>query len=110
VTDHATKVTWQRNVESGSSSWAGVKAYCDALTLDGGGWRLPSVKELLAIIDLCRKAPAFDPAIFPGTPNELFWSSTAMVANPSQAWFVYFGEGNADSHDVDTMSLARCAR
>ena len=110
VLDTATKLTWQRNVDPGQYTWADAKAYCDTLTLDGGGWRLPAVKELLSLIDLCRTYPVVNPEVFPDTPAELFWSGTLVAGGPANAWFVYFGEGNADSHEVSTLSFARCVR
>jgi hypothetical protein len=108
--DTATGLTWQRQVESGALTWSDAKAYCGALAQDGGGWRLPAVKELLSLVDLCHPYPVVNGDAFPGTPPELFWSSTTVAGTTGSAWFVYFGEGNADSHDMSTPSYARCVR
>ena len=66
VTDHDTGLQWQDqpntdadndayNSETTESNrarqWIHAKAYCDSLNLDGGGWRLPAITELDAIVD-----------------------------------------------------------
>lgn len=39
-------------------------------------WRLPSVDELLTIVERCREAPAINTNAFPATPWSGFWTST----------------------------------
>ena len=47
-------------------------------------WRLPSIKELLSLVDFTKNSPAIDAAIFPSTqfqgdPNKIgYWSSTNL--------------------------------
>ena len=58
------------------------------------GWRVPNVKELTSIVDGGRTHPNIDLAVFPGTPNSYFWSSTPVAGDSSQAWAVrYFALG-----------------
>jgi len=39
-------------------------------------WRVPTLPELLTIVEECREAPAINPEIFPNTPWTGFWSAT----------------------------------
>ena len=111
MVDAATKLTWQRTVVSTAHNWQGANDYCKALPTAGGGWRLPTVRELRSIADFAHASPAIDPAAFPGTPSEAFWSFTSYSCNvASHAWYVIFDEGGnnwglkADTHRV------RCVR
>lgn len=62
-------------------------------------WRLPSVKELEALVDVHRVAPAVDPAAFPHIPAYWFWSATPRNGDdafeePVKVWDV----GLDDAH------------
>lgn len=39
-------------------------------------WRLPTVDELLTIVEKCREAPSINTNVFPATPWTGFWTST----------------------------------
>lgn len=60
------------------------------------GWRLPSVKELSALVDRGCVSPAIDRTAFPNTPNRLlYWSSTPYVVGAdASSWSVNFVSGN----------------
>jgi hypothetical protein len=104
VTDSRTGLIWQRC--GVGQRWTGVTCegsaelytHEQALTLAQAqvNWRLPNVKELASIVDRRLNNPAIDPAVFPNTPPEWYWSSTPLVGNPSIAWVVFFGSGVVD--------------
>jgi hypothetical protein len=81
------------------------------------GWRVPSVKELMTLVDFSISAdgsPAIDPT-FVNTPEDLFWSSSATpdVNGQSVAWVVHFdpGDSSASSTVVKTWGAqVRCVR
>jgi hypothetical protein len=81
VYDTGTKLTWQQAVPSTELSWANASAYCAGLgsSLGGKGWRLPTIKELVTIVDFSQPtAPFIDRNAFPQTPSGLiFFSSSA---------------------------------
>ena len=46
VYDTATGLDWEQRAGSTGIDYPGAKAYVAGLTLDGGGWRLPTISEL----------------------------------------------------------------
>jgi hypothetical protein len=97
VRDVATGLTWQRAVASTTFVFDAARDYCSGLALDGKtGWRVPSMVELLTLIDESAKdGPLLDRDAFPNTPSEAFWTSTYFGGDPGMAWQVYFSHGNA---------------
>ncbi|HEX7481307.1 MAG TPA: DUF1566 domain-containing protein [Polyangiales bacterium] len=95
VYDTRTKLTWQRESDIDTFTLAAVQSYCAGLALAGGNWRLPTISELLSIVDVTNYRPAIDPNAFPGTPRAEFWSSSLSVSEPGNTWSVSFGEGHS---------------
>lgn len=110
VLDTATKLTWERSVTLGSYGWAAAKGYCAGLSLAGGGWRLPTLTELEGLVDRRTSNPAIDATAFPNTPSVAFWSSTAYVGTPDNAWRVSFDDGHASTGKVAEVLRVRCVR
>ena len=110
VTDTKTALVWQRDVPASTYTWDGAKSYCSSLTLAGGGWRLPSMKELQTVVDRTRTSPAIDLTAFPNTPSSSFWSSSAVSGSSGNAWLVPFSNGYTDSYDVGFNYRVRCVR
>ena len=88
VTDHITNLEWQdtsiRNLD-----WFGSRDYCNSLTLDGDGWRLPTIRELDSIINYSKSHDTVDD-IFQSNPGGNYWSLTPYAYNSSKAWTVRF--------------------
>ncbi len=110
VTDTATKLVWQQAVDPGMWTWQDAQSYCAGLALAGGGWRVPSVNELMTLIDfsVAGPGPTIDATAFPGTPAESFWSSS--LVGTANASFVYFSSGSAYYADVTVTYRVRCVR
>lgn len=96
VRDLGTGLVWQRSTPDRTFDFDGARAYCAALTVAGQqGWRLPSMTELLTLIDEgAAVAPLIDTTAFPNTPGEAFWTSSAFGGATGMAWQVYFDRGN----------------
>src|SRR5262245_33278607 len=69
VYDIDTARTWQQSIDGVTHTWADASAYCAALSVDGGGWRLPTIHELHTLVDESLANPAIDTTAFPNTPD-----------------------------------------
>jgi hypothetical protein len=96
--DNVTNLIW--SLESGYGDWTtyanttfpgttNTATRCGYNT----GWRLPTRRELLSIVNNGAVSPAIDSAYFPGTVSDWYWSADTYAPNPAFAWFVYFVDG-----------------
>jgi hypothetical protein len=110
VYDTVTGLTWQQAVSSSTYVQAQAVSYCAGLSLNGSGWRLPTIQELLSIMDVTLYNPSIDPDYFPNTPPDPFWTSTPFTSASNYAWQVDFYAGNTDTFDMSLSDYARCVR
>ncbi len=110
VLDNWTSLVWQKMV-TGTYTWQAAGAYCAGLNVAGHtDWRLPTLIELVSIVDYGFNGPSISPTYFPGTSASSYWSSTPVAGAPTSAWAVWFGSG---ATEVDAMTGAlsvRCVR
>lgn len=116
VLDQKTRLIWQDDYPEGevvSLGWTEAVSYCNDLDLAGKGWRLPSINELLSIVDYGRDdwAPVFPTAFLHAEFGD-YWSSTTRVAiDPKQAWTINFYSGQARTWEKkDNRFYVRCVR
>jgi hypothetical protein len=115
VTDNVTGLMWQQVVAATKYAWADAVAYCPTLTLAGhSDWRLPSVIELLSIVDLGQSdsplVHTINPTYFPSTPSDDFWSASLLAGSSSNAWHVSFDDGSTNNDHVYYTNDVRCVR
>lgn len=125
VTDPRTGLMWDRcslgqDAAGGCSGSADFGNWHDALAAvqarnaqnwrGHSDWRLPNVKELLALVDPARGRPTIDGGIFPGTQASAYWSSSTNVHVTHTAWAVFFGEGEVFSKGKATRAAMRLVR
>jgi hypothetical protein len=91
VLDTKTELVWKRNHEPN------IHTLKKAKKLEHGIWRLPTVQELLSIVDYSKYAPATDTEIFTDAPSADFWSSSPDASYSSFAWYVYFHSGRPNT-------------
>jgi Protein of unknown function (DUF1566)/EGF-like domain/Human growth factor-like EGF len=106
ITDTRTGLEWQRDVGD-FASWNAAKAYCAA---KGNGFRLPTIKELLTLVDPTRPNPQIDPLFGPWSNR--FWSGTPCAVSTEQpnAWFLQVDNGNAQYAELTVDCSVRCVR
>ena len=116
VFDENLKLEWQQKIPEGEFDWQSAANYCGQEYAGGYGWRLPTPKELLSIVDNGKFDPAINTDYFPGTPDEWFWTSADFTStadsDQNKAWFVRFDKGFL-SHKSKTESEkmhVRCVR
>lgn len=85
---------------------------CGYLALAGGGWRLPTKKEMINIVDYSITVPwtALVQTYFPSTAVDYYWSSTTRADNTDHAWLVAFFRGDAYPSPKDGNRSVRCVR
>ena len=112
VKDMRNGIYWQDSAESAQSSedWEDAANYCQTLTLEGlHGWRLPTFRELLFIVDFGRVNPAILD-VFAHTADGTYWTSTPFSANTSRAWTIDFRSGVTYYSYKRTNHAVRCVK
>mgnify|MGYP000052905118 CR=1 FL=1 len=94
ITDKNTGLIWQKGSPDSTMDWNSSLTYCENLTLAGyENWRLPTIKELISIVDYCQYDPAINIEFFPNTASDKYWSSTTNVSDANKAWALDFYMG-----------------
>jgi hypothetical protein len=109
VTDNWTGLTWQRQRAAQGRNYADAGAYCAQL---GNGFRLPTTKELLSLIDPTAYSPAIDRNAFPdlNASGETFWASTPVYPSSGSFYLVDFNEGVVTVAQYDYATSVRCVK
>lgn len=115
VIDSMTKLEWQRTaLEDAERDWQEALAYCESLThAERSDWRLPSIKELLTIIDEAAiEPPVVDAASFGDSSAARYWSSTPAPSSPSERFAFALDTSFGSTSDVKMteFAAARCVR
>ena len=113
VTDTRTGLTWLQNASCfGALAYEGAMIAVAALAsghcglTDGstvGQWRLPTLTELLSLIDYSQYMPAL-PAGYPFTnvQSSFYWTATIYAPDPTEGtWYVHIGGGSATCQTFD---------
>jgi hypothetical protein len=96
---------WQADVADRVYTRAEAIDYAQSIAR---GWRLPTVRELLSLVDYEAHEPAC--STFPECPSEQFWSATSVYAHPSRAWVVAFGGGSVHGVEITKAVRVRLVR
>jgi hypothetical protein len=95
VRDVATNLRWERAPPNQALTFEAARAYCSHLKLGGNErWRVPTLSELLTLIDERASSPMIDRAAFPATPADAFWTSSTFANGNELAWYVRFDRGS----------------
>ena len=101
VTDSNTGLMWSQldnSQDPDPNSWVNALAVCMYWNLGGyNDWRMPTIKELISIIDLNQNQPICT-SCFPNVASPVFsnylgiWSSTSVADQQNSAWVYYWGD------------------
>jgi len=111
VLDTKTRLAWQQSLQAGLNLQA-AKNHC--LSIAGGTWRLPSVHELMTLIDDTTSNPIkIDEVAFPGVTmsSANTWTLTPVSGDPSRVWSVNFYFAKITEAGISaTTPRTRCVR
>jgi hypothetical protein len=120
VQDDLTGLVWQQTIDSTTRTWADAIANCQGLTLDGGGWTLPTRIELTSIVDDALPSGARMNATYFKFAAKAGWTwastpwvvDSRKVVDPPLAWFINLSAGDSNNSLDETMASAynRCVR
>ena len=113
VLDNTTSRMWSAaDVIDADVQHAAAEKACTECSVAGfSDWHLPTVEELLALVDRTCYAPAIDTDYFPKCKSDWYWTSTAWAGSPaSAAWVVDFNDGLSGGINRGNNARVRACR
>lgn len=113
VKDEVTKLLWEdtSHVESTKTTHTQAANYCQKLELNGvKGWRIPTLHELLSIVNYNRYKPALLKEFNYYNEDTLYWSSTPYVKRSDEYWGVTFKDGATSNASINYDRYIRCVK
>jgi hypothetical protein len=112
--DRATDLVWARAESPEELTFAKAEKFCAAL---GNGFRMPTIRERLSLVDYDRHEPAINTAFFDSpksgyswTSTDAAWSKDAKTGKASAAWIVSLDYGSAGSYSRSLDAFVRAVR
>jgi len=108
IKDTKTGLMWQKEGSAERMTHEKAEEYCAKLSVGGHkDWRLPTVEELVSLVDYKKYSPAIASDLFK-VETSWYWTSTIYAGSAGSAWVVNFGGGdvNWDNRGDDGFVLA----
>ena len=108
-----TNLLWEDtpHVREAKLTYPRAKIYCSELHLgDFNDWRLPTIQELLTIIDYRRTSPALIKAFNYVEDESFYWSQTVVADESDAFWGVNFKRGASSKASEYYDRYVRCVR
>ncbi|CAK0756429.1 hypothetical protein CCP4SC76_2780004 [Gammaproteobacteria bacterium] len=110
ILDSQTNLIWDKTFKD-NLNFDEALAYADQANKDSylgyNDWRVPTVSELISLVDYTKYAPA---STFPDMPSSSFWSSAPDANGSGDAWGVNFNYGFANYHYRSSGLAVRLVR
>ena len=113
VQDPRTNLMWEDtpHVREAKIRQPRAVTYCRELTVGGfEDWRLPTIKELLTIIDYKRISPAILRAFSYVEDESFYWTKTHVADEDDAFWGVNFKRGYSSKASEYYDRYVRCVR
>ncbi len=109
IIHESTRIVWQSGKSDTTLTQAEAETYCNDLSQGGtDDWHLPTLMELMTIIDYSRSSPVVDETYFPGDGTDQFWTSSAYAGAANNAWYLDFSDGTSQYSDTGELKYVRC--
>jgi len=113
IQDPRTNLMWEDtpHVREAKIRQPRAKEYCEELTLGGfNDWRLPTIQELLTIIDYKRVSPAILREFSYTEDESFYWTKTRVADEDDAFWGVNFKRGYSSKASEYYDRYVRCVR
>lgn len=113
IQDPAHHLMWEDtpHVKETKVNYAEAKRYCSELTLGKHtDWRLPTLKELLTIVDYRRYKPAIKKPFAYVEDESSYWTTTLYIGDSGSRWVVNFKDGATSDASENYDRYVRCVR
>ena len=114
VCDRTTGDIWEQDPDSnnrGPMTQEEAVAFCADLNKGyGQKYELPSIQQLVSVLDYTQISPALTPDVFSNVLSFGYWSATLVKDASSVAWFVVVDSGRVQGEDVGGFFLVWCVR
>ncbi len=111
--ENNTSLVWEDSLHNTEEkvTYNEATEYCNTLKLgDLNDWRVPTLSELLTIVDLSKYKPAVLKGFEHIDDDTLYWSSTVYVGDKGDYWGVNFKDGSTDNASGIYDRYIRCVR
>jgi len=103
--DSETGLVWEKQGSYKTLSWKKAVEYAETLR---NNWRLPTVQELMTLIDFTKINPACK---ITNTYSSYYWSYTTFVHGTDYMWYIIgFGYGHINYSKKDNNFYVRCVK
>jgi hypothetical protein len=115
VLDKETGLVWERSPSTGTVQWRWANSTCYVNRKLGNrrGWRLPTIEELLSLIDKSVAGPPYLPTGHPFITNaqsSFYWSATTSAIDTDKKWTLNFNTAEIGNHDKSNSFYVWCVR
>ncbi len=113
IKDNKRGLMWEESYHSADVKvdFAEAKRYCRDLNLSGfQDWRVPTLFELLSIVDFTRAKPAIKAPFKQVKKDGSYWTVTPYVRESEERWVVSFKDGATSNAAENYDRYVRCVR
>lgn len=113
IKDPKTNLIWEDTMHVSEVKITHIKAksYCSELKLGSfNNWRIPTLNELLSIVDYTRYKPAMVKEFKHVNKDTLYWSSTPYARTSDEFWGIAFKDGASSNASETYDRYVRCVR
>jgi len=113
VKDPTTNLVWEDTIHTTEDKITHDEAntYCESLKVgEVSGWRLPTLNELLTLVDYTRSDPAILKEFNHIKSGTVYWASTPYVRSRDEFWGVDFKDGATEGTSKYYNRYIRCVK
>lgn len=113
IKDPKKGLMWEDTIHAGEIkvNFKEAMQYCKDLRLGKfDDWRVPTLFELLSIIDFKRYKPAIKKPFKYVEDTGSYWTTTLYVGDKNERWVVSFKDGTTGDADESYERYVRCVR